>query len=104
MEFFFITSNAVSTTYKYVEMQNTVTDRSEPASEPLGVKIFSALLIPLLLFGLLVWLTKNQRDMVADQKRKADENTEAIKRNNELLRENIQLQREMLEAIRKKVE
>lgn len=107
MKFLQASDNPV-TTYEYIEMQST-NDNGEAATtanEPLGVKIFSALIIPFLLTCILVWLLmqiKKKSDIARDSKQMTSENTEATKTNNELLRENIRLQRELLAAIQRNV-
>lgn len=90
------------TDYQYIEMQDTETYQEPRADEPYLFRLFSALIIPVALFALLVWALKRSQKVFMEQKAMAEENIEVLKLNNELLKEQIQLQRETLEAFKRK--
>ncbi|MBE9064498.1 hypothetical protein IQ256_26450 [cf. Phormidesmis sp. LEGE 11477] len=92
-----------STAYQYIELQTTETYQEPVEDEGYLIRLFSALIVPFVLFALLLWLLKRSQKMFMEQADRANENAEAVRLNNELLREQIELQREILEVLRKQV-
>lgn len=98
---FQVSDRAKDTQYLYFEMQQTTGEYDETAADVSLVEVFSALIIPVILLGGLVWLVKRATRQTKDAVQAAAENTAVIVRNNELLQENIALQKEILIEMRK---
>ncbi|MEL7353329.1 MAG: hypothetical protein AAF171_15390 [Cyanobacteria bacterium P01_A01_bin.116] len=94
--------STAETHYPYVEMQQATGEYEETVPEASLVEIFSALVIPVILLGGLVWLVKRATKQTRAAVQSATENTAVVARNNELLLENIALQKEILTEMRKR--
>ena len=86
--------------HEYVEIQNQDAYPGVYEEDPVAVKVFSALIVPALLLGFLLWFMRRAKAQSESALARANENTKVIAENNELLRENIAIQREILEAMR----